>query len=194
MVAFRLNRMRDKRWNLDGGLGMVATVFLVCSVLGVAMYSFYEAQYIPDCWPDGRTDLRIPLGLLSLVGLATPASGLGLLILLAIVIGSVPGMIYLPFKMRRHRWRERPNTLSKDEHRNADKLAAEVDRLVHEVILPYQRSDEATSSGLNALLTDARLTAREYLALTGENIERRIDMLVTIQTIAIDNEEGELQA
>jgi hypothetical protein len=177
-----------------GVLGMMSTVILCLSLLGLMVYSFYEAQYIPDCWPDGRNDWRIPFGLLGLVGLATPANGLGVLVLLAIVIGSVPGVIYRPFKMRRQRWGQRPIKLSKEEHRNADKLAAEVDRLVHEVILPYERSEEATSTGLNALLTQARLTARAYLALTGENIERRIDMWVTIQTIARDNEEGELQA
>lgn len=175
-------------------LGISLVGYFGFSLLALMVYSFYEAQYIPDCWPDGRTDWRIPFGLLGLVGLATPANGLGVLVLLAIVIGSVPGMIYRPFNMRRQRWQERPNTLSKDEHRVADKLAAEVDRLVHEVILPYERSEAATSTGLNALLTQARLTAREYLTLTGENIERRIDMWVTIQTIARDNEEGELQA
>ena len=173
---------------------MIETVFLCLSLLGMVVYSFYEAQYIPDCWPDGRTDLRYLLGFIGLVMLMTPANGIGLLIFYAIAIGTVPGMIYLPLKERRIRWRERPNKLLPEEHRTADKLESEVNTLIHKVGLPYTCSKGATAKGLESLMAPARLKAREYFALTGLNIERRIDMWLTIEAMASNDKEGELQA
>lgn len=194
MVDFPLTNISGRQGGTMGFLDIFLTGFWCIPFFGLMAYSFYEAQYIPDCWPDGRVDWRLPIGMICILGLATPANGIGMLLLLAMAIGSVPGMIYLPLKMRRQRWSERPNPLSKTDHKKADKLASEIDTLINKVGLPYQRSDGATDKGFEALMAPARLKAREYLVLTGENIERRIDMWKTIQSIACGSEEGELQA
>lgn len=154
-------------------ISFVVVFALLISV--IAAYSFYEAQYIPDCWPDGRTDLRIPFGMLFLALLLTPLKGLGAVFLLAILVGTIPGMLYKVRKTRIARWSERPNKLSPAQHREADKLEFAFDKLLHRMGRKYSTLDPATDEGREELEVPARAKAKEYFALTGHDIEKHID-------------------
>jgi hypothetical protein len=184
--------------NKGNEVSMFGIVFLgvFCSlVLALAVYSFYRAQYIRDCVLDEKDDWRFPFGIVGLLFLLTPFTmGIGLLVLLSILIGTVPGVIYRPLKMKRYWWSKRPKALSSAEHKQADKLADEVNNLILNVARPYRQSKVATEAGLNKLVAPARLIAREYLALTGLNIENEIDLWMTIEALRSDSKEGEIQA
>ena len=178
-------------------MSMFGIVFLgiCCSlVLALVVYSFYRAQYIRDCVLDEKDDWRFPLGIVGLLFLLTPFTiAIGLLVLLAILIGSVPGVIYRPLKMKRYRRVKRAKVLSSAEHKKADKLADEVNNLILNVSRPYRQSKVATEACLHKLVAPARLIAREYFALTGLNIEKEIDKWMTTGSRS-DSKGGELQA
>lgn len=157
---------------------MDAISFVVVFALlisGIAAYSFYEAQYIPDCWPDGRTDLRIPFGMLFLALLLTPLKGLGAVFLLAILVGTIPGMLYKIRKNRVARWSERLNKLSPSQHREADKLEFAFGKLLNRMAKKYPSLDSTTDEGREEMEQPARAMAKEFFELTGHDIEKQVD-------------------
>lgn len=146
------------------------------SSLGLMVYSFYEAQYIPDCWPDGRDDWRIPIGIVSLLCLATPLSALvGILFLFAIMLGSIPGTFLKHRKLRAERWAQRPKNLSSAQHREADRLEVAFDKMLNRMGRKFSSLEPATDVGREEMESAARATAKEYFALTGHDIEKNID-------------------
>lgn len=146
------------------------------SSFGLMVYSFYEAQYIPTCWPDGRDDWRIPIGFMSLLCLATPLSALvGIPFLFAIMLGSIPGTLLKVRKLRDERWGERPNKLSQAQHRKADKLEFAFDKMLNRLGRRFSSLDPETDVGREDMESAARATAKEYFALTGHDIEKHID-------------------
>jgi hypothetical protein len=158
----------------------LSTFTAVCySVLALlVVYSFYVAQSLPAVWPDAKNDWRIVIGGLSLLTMF--AGGfffvfLGTPFLLAIAVGTFPGMLYQLFKSRRLRWASRPNKLSCFQHKAADDLEFAFSKLIHHVGMPYQVSRSATEDGLEKIKESARQKAKEYFALTGHNIEMDID-------------------
>ncbi|WP_408602160.1 hypothetical protein [Pseudomonas sp. PLMAX] len=164
----------------------VSGVVVSGALILLAAYSFYEAQRLPSGCPDRRNDWRIVIGGLALVPFClsfVPTFrmpilaflGLGVPCLLAIALGTFPGMIYQLAKARRLRWASRPNKLSKAEHKQADAVEFAFHKLIHDVGVPYQVSRSATEEGLERIKELARWKAKEFFAITGQNIEMDID-------------------
>ena len=153
-------------------------IFLLSVLALLVMYSFYVAQSLPAGWPDDKNDWRIVVGGLSLLLVFFGGSFnfvLAFPFLLAIAVGTFPGMLYQLFKSRRLRWASRPNKLTFFLNKAADDLEFAFSKLIHHVGMPYQVSKSATEEGLEKIKESARQKAKEYFALTGHNIEMDID-------------------
>jgi hypothetical protein len=149
---------------------------LGASSFGLMVYSYYEAQYIPTCFPDGRDDWRIPIGFMSLLCLATPLSALvGIPFLFAIMVGSIPGTFLKYRKLRDERWAKRPKNLTSAQHKEADKLEFAFDKMLNRMGRKFSTLEPATDVGREEMESAARATAKEYFALTGHDIEKNID-------------------
>lgn len=164
----------------------VSGVVISSALILLTAYSFYEAQRLPSGCPDRRNDWRIVIGVLSLVPFClsfVPTFrmpilaflGLGVPCLLAIALGTFPGMIYQLSRARRLRWASRPNKLSRADHKQADAVEFAFNNLIHDVGVPYQVSRSATEEGLERIKELARWKAKEFFAITGQNIEMDID-------------------
>lgn len=160
-------------------MSAVETTFLLglgISALGMMVHSFYEAKHIPTCWPDGRSDFRIPFGIISLISLANPYAALiGIPILLAIMLGSFPGWFLKHRKLRDERWAQRPNKLSSKQHRAADDLEFTCAKLLNRMDRKFSSLDPATDVGREEMESAARSGAKEFNELTGLDIEKNID-------------------
>lgn len=157
------------------------------ALVSLAAYSFYEAQRLPTGCPDRRNDWRIPIAAFSLLpfclsfiptfgtSLLLVFLGLGVPCLLAIALGTIPGMVYQLSKARHLRWASRPNKLSRADHKQADVVEFAFHKLIHDVGVHYQVSPLATEEGLERIKELARWKAKEFFAITGQNIEMDID-------------------
>lgn len=156
-------------------LANIGGAVLVASIGYCFLASFLAAKHIPVCWPDGYPDFRPALLVVSFLLLFTPLAGLGILYLAALASGQLLGHGIKQRKLRIERWGERPKQLSRKEHKVADKLQDGVEYLIFNVGLPYQMSEKSKVEGLEKIKEQARVMAREYFALTGHDIEGRID-------------------
>lgn len=165
---------------------IVSSVVFSSALIVLAAYSFYEAQRLPSGCPDRRNDWRIVIAGFALLPFCLsfiPTFGKSLLVflglgvpcLLAIAFGTIPGMVYQLSKARRLRWASRPNKLSKGDHKQADAVEFAFHKLIHDVGVPYQVSPSATEEGLERIKELARWKAKEFFAITGQNIEMDID-------------------
>jgi hypothetical protein len=163
---------------------------IVLAIVGIVVHSLLESMYEPQGYPEGSEDLRWPIGFIGLCMAVLGAKGgwaqtMGLMMILAILVPSAIGGGLKRRKERLYRWSKRPKLLTNAEHQLADNLAEEVDEIIFNSGMPYQFSADATVKGLNEIKDAARAKAQAYYALTGENIEAKIDGFLTKEALKI---------